>query len=181
MVATDRTSRNVLAKWALVALAGSGLILFTEVAVQQNYRQTANDPQIQTAEDAATALSHGASPDSVAPTTKVDKEHSLAPFMIIINKQRQIVATNVEGGSDSALPPVGVFDNVDAHGEQHLSWQTAQGVRFATVVTPATNGYVVAARSLKEVEMREHNLALMGGLTLLGFLIVTFLAVVIVR
>lgn len=181
MTQSDRISRTVLAKWLLMALAGFGLILFTEVAVQQNYRQTANDPQIQMAEDAAAALNHGASPDRLLPNTKVDKEHSLAPFIIIVNKQRQIVTTNAESGTDSILPPMGVFDNVDAHGEQHLSWQTAQGVRFAAVVTPASQGYVIAARSLKEVERREHNLALMGGITLLGFLAVTFVAFIIVR
>jgi hypothetical protein len=177
----DQRSGMIVAKWLLVALGGFGLILFTEAAVQQNYRMSANDPQIQMAEDAAAALSHGASPDSLLPNGRVDQEQSLAPFIIIINKQRQIVATSADRGSDSALPPVGVFDNVDAHGEQRLSWQTGQGVRFATVVAPATNGYVIAARSLKEVESREHNLAVMGGLTLIGYLFVTFLAVVVIR
>lgn len=181
MAKPAQPSLTVWAKWVLVALAGCGLILFTEVGVQQNYRQTANDPQIQMAEDAAAALNHGANPDSVVPPARVDQEHSLAPFIIIVNKQRHIVATNAASGSDNALPPVGVFDNVDARGEQHLSWQTMQGVRFATVVTPATNGYVIAARSLKEVESREHQLAFIGGLTLLGYLLVTFLAIVVIR
>ena len=181
MANTDHSPRFVVVRALPIVLLGTGLVLFFGLAVQQNYRQSANDPQIQMAEDAAAALSHGARPDNVVSATKVDKEHSLAPFMTVVNKQRQIVASNVESDTDSALPPVGVFDNVDAHGEQRLSWQTAQGVRFATVVVPASNGYVIAARSLKEVEIRENNLKILDIVALVGVLAVAILTVVVIR
>lgn len=177
--ATARPS--ILARWLPVALVCIGLTIFTGAMVQQNYRQSADDPQIQMAEDTAAALNQGTNPSSLVLPQKLDREHSLAPFVIIVNKQLQIVASDAAASTDSALPPAGVFSNASAHGEQHITWQTAQGVRYAAVVTPTSTGYVVAARSLKQVELREDILRDMTAVAMLGLLLVTLLATALVR
>lgn len=131
-------------------------------AVQQDYRQTANDPQIQMAEDAAAQLSEGASIKSVIPAAKVDIARSLAPFVAVYDGNGKLLATNAtENGQDISYP-AGVFAYVKLYGEDRVTWQTQAGDRSATVVTSFSNknqsGYVVAGRSLREVEKREAKL-----------------------
>jgi hypothetical protein len=179
MAKSSTTFKQIVWRWLPLATISVILTAFIGGAVQQNYRQSANDPQIQLAEDTARVVNAGSPPVGLVPTQRVDREQSLAPFVIIVNNQLHILATNAASGSDSLLPPSGVFDNARAHGEQRLTWQTAQGVRYATVVTPTTHGYVVAARSLKEVEAREHWLTVMDGLALLGLLTLTLIAVTV--
>ena len=54
----------------------SGLVY---VAVQQSYRQTANDPQIEMAEDAAAQLEEGRQPQAIVGTNKVDMAAASRP------------------------------------------------------------------------------------------------------
>lgn len=73
---------KALLSWLPLAAAivvMSGLIY---VAVQQNYRMSANDPQIQVAEDIAAAIDQGTPPDSiVSPNPTVDLSSTLATFV----------------------------------------------------------------------------------------------------
>jgi hypothetical protein len=142
--------------WLALLIVGFGIIGFVDLVVQQNYRLGADDPQIQMAEDSAAALKQGKSPDSLIPPYSVDITQSLAPFETIVNSKLQIIATNATAPNPSILlPPLGVFTDAAKEGELNFTWQTADGQRFATIVTPAGSDFVLAARSLKEVEKRE--------------------------
>jgi hypothetical protein len=123
-------------------------------AVQQDLRQGANDPQLQLAEDMATQLDSGLSPRSVA-SDKIDIGKSLAPFVVIYNKQGQPVAGN--GYLDDSLPsaPIGVLTSARAGHDNKVTWQPKASIRLATVVSAAHNYYVLSGRSLREVEKRE--------------------------
>lgn len=134
-----------------------------DLAVQQDYRQSANDPQIQLAEDAAVALDRGAAPQWNA-SNQIDAGTSLAPFIVIYSASGTPVAAS--GLINGSLPtiPVGIFTSVNAHGEDRVTWQTPTGLRFAAVIVPYSNGYVLAARSLREVEIRENKLSYQVGL-----------------
>jgi hypothetical protein len=50
----------------LMAGLGTALCALIYVTVHQSYRQTANDPQIQLAEDGAQQLAHGVAPAQIA-------------------------------------------------------------------------------------------------------------------
>lgn len=134
----------------------SGLVY---LAVQQNLRQSANDPQIQLAEDAAHNLSNGTFSASVLSAIKVDPSESLAPFMMVFDQSGKVVVSGIKLGNQSPTPPSGVFSFVKAHGEDRFTWQPQPGVRLAAVLVPyhsaSDSGYVLAARSIKEVEKRE--------------------------
>ena len=59
------------------------------------------------------------------------------------------------------------------HGEERLSWQPRRGVRIAAVVQRvggAHPGFVLAGRSLREVEDREEQVLQMAGATWIGML-----------
>ncbi len=132
------------------------------VGVQQSYRQLANDPQIQLSEDFANNLADGQKPSSLIPTAKVDLASSLDPYIIIYDDNGKVLASMADLNGQTPPIPKGVFDYTKSHNQDRLTWQPAKGVRSAIVVTRYTSsgqsGYVVAGRSLREIEVREDQL-----------------------
>jgi hypothetical protein len=129
------------------------------VADQQILRQGANDPQIQLAEDAAAALSRGASaPAIVSSGAQIDISESLSPFITIFNKQGTILQSSGVLGILPPAPPRGVFNYMQTHSEDRITWEPRAGVRIAAVIVSFKGraaGYVLAGRLLTEVEKRE--------------------------
>lgn len=122
-------------------------------AVQQNYRLTANDPQIQISESMANMLSEGQDISPFLPAQKADLNKSLATFVIVYNDAQE--ATVSSALLDGQIPelPKGVLDNAK-RGQNRVTWQPKEGVRIASVITKYDGGYVLAGRSLREVEAR---------------------------
>jgi len=139
---------------AVVITLLSGLVY---LEVQQSLRWGANDPQIQMAEDAAAALAAGAAPESALPAARVEISTSLAPFIVIFNNNGEaLVSSATLHGATPALPS-GIFDYTRQHKEDRVTWQPEPGVRMAAVVVAyggAQPGFVLAGRSLREVEIR---------------------------
>jgi len=158
------TSRKICA--CLCAAATLAVIFGTiYTVVQQAQRRAANDPQIQLAEDAAAGLNNGAVPSSLV-NGRINMSTSLAPFLIIYDKQGRVAAGN--GVLDSAVPvvPLGVLRAAAGHDYHAVTWQPAGGVRIAAVAVAAQNYFVLSGRSLKEVERNENatlQLSLFGG------------------
>lgn len=160
------------------ALIAAGVTLFVAAALQQNYRLSADDPQIQLAEDAAANLSRGLQPEAVVGPQKIDATNSLSPFVTVYSggKPYEPLATSGYFSDNKTLaPPIGVFDNVRSSGEERFTWQTLEGQREAAVLVYADSPqpfYVLAARNLREVETRENQLRLITFLTLIGIALV---------
>jgi hypothetical protein len=130
----------------------SGLIYIT---AQQNLRQSANDPQIQMAEDAATALNAGADTLSLISLHTVDIAQSLAPYLLMFDDAgKPIAGSGLLHGQIPTLP-AGVLDA--ARAEEHRV-TCAIVIRHIDGMHP---GYVVAGRSLRETENRESQLTWM--------------------
>lgn len=163
-----------------VVLAGiaTGIALALYAIPQHVLRSGANDPQIQLATDAVARLEDGAIPSDAVPAGNVDMARSLAPFVIAYDDQGHPLASQAKLNGGIPAPPAGVFDFVRQHGEERVSWQPilgrVRGVRVAAVVERvggAHPGFVLAGRSLREVEAREEQVAQMAGLTWVGMLI----------
>ncbi|MDE1925103.1 MAG: hypothetical protein KGH79_02900 [Patescibacteria group bacterium] len=162
--------------WAYAAVAVTGMCTLVYSAVQQNYRQSLNDPQIQMAEDAAAALAGGAQIDQAIPAGKVDIANSLAPWVAFYNSTgAPLLSSGQLGGAPPQLP-AGVFDtsqwsnliighhlNSAPANENRFTWQPEDGVRQAVVLVhldgPAVYGFVAAGRNMREVEGRESQLS----------------------
>jgi hypothetical protein len=143
-------------------IAGTGYLIS-----QQVLRMSANDPQIQLAEDGAQRLRDGEDPARVIPDRHVDMATSLAPFVIVYDDNLHPVASSSHLNGSIPTPPRGVFDFVRSNNQERVTWQPRPGVRIASVVTRSKNGFVLAGRNMREVEIRESQvfkLAAMGWL-----------------
>ena len=157
--------RRTVALWLPVAVAATGLAGLGYGAVQQDYRRSADDPQLQIAHDAAASLTAGASPTDVASGTQVDLATSLAPFVIVYDTEGTVLASTGTLDGTSPVPPPGVLQAVRENGQDAITWQPRDGVRLAidAVAWKGSDGAgtVLAGRSLREVERRVDELTLM--------------------
>src|SRR5580698_671314 len=111
--------------WLPLAVTIIILTGLVAVAVQQNYRQSANDPQIQIAEDVSTAINNGsATPDAiVSPTPTTDIASSLSAFVTVFSATGTPIGSSVSLNGKLPTLPSGVFDYVKLHGEDRFTWQ----------------------------------------------------------
>ena len=151
-------SSKLLLWWippALVITLFCGLIYVTG---QQILRQSANDPEIQIAEDLSDLLASGIAPEAlISGGVPIEISKSVSSFAAIFDDSgKLIISTGTLHGSPVAMPS-GVFDYTKANGEDRFTWQPEKGVRSAVVVTRyqgTKSGYVVVGRSLRETEKR---------------------------
>jgi len=144
---------------------------------QQILRMNANDPQIQLAEDTASYINSGADPAKLI-TGDVNLKASLAPFIDIYNAEGQPIAGN--GRLNGSLPavPIGMLQASQGQAYSTVTWQPDTGVRIAAataISNTKTPYYVVAGRSLREVEKQENHVLVisaagwLAALVILGF------------
>ena len=155
-------------------------MLFVYASVQQSLRESANDPQIQMAEDAANDLKNGQAPAGVVGRGNIiDISESLSPFLIIYDSTGLPLESPAKLDDTVPVPPKGVFQYALKHGQDSVTWHPERDVRIASVIqsyrSESTSGFVLAGRSLREVEKREENLSRFTMLTLFG---VVFMSII---
>lgn len=144
---------------ALIITLFSGLVFS---AVQQNFRQSANDPQIQIAEDMAGLLSGGFPASSLISTgLPIELSTSLGTYAMVFDDSGKILISSAKlHGKDPTLPS-GIFELAKENKEHRLTWQPESDIRSALVIvhySGTVSGYVAVGRSLKEVEKRINQL-----------------------
>jgi len=173
--------RRIFARWLSLAVIVTILCALVYLVEQQALRMSANDPQIQLAEDGADALARGATAQSLLPANTIDIAKSLAPFIVVYNDAGEVSASS--GLLHGKIPtlPVGILDYVRKNSEDRVTWQPEGGVRIATVVVRAdgTNpGFVLIGRSLRETEKRVDQLTLLVGVAWVAALFAALVMVV---
>lgn len=143
-----------------LGIAVTALSFLAFAVGQQVYRQSAYDPQTQIATDAALQIAHLTAPPQLPPT-KVDMVKSLSPYLVLYNDEGKAVLGNVQLDGKVPVPPKGVFDYVRSHNRDSVTWEPRAGVRHAIVVVRVDGerrGFVLAGRSLREVDQRTQKL-----------------------
>lgn len=167
--------RTMFQVWLLLALTVTLTAGTMYGAIQHQIRTAANDPQIQIAQDTASALTTSSDATTLVSAQKVDMAKSLAPFTIVYDDQGKVVTSSAMLNGQTPIIPSGVLDYTRTHGEDRLTWQPQAGVRDAIVVvhySGANSGFVLTGRSLSEVEVRVVDLTvglLVGWLVTLIF------------
>ena len=123
--------------------------------------------------------------DNVAINDTIDVAQSLSPFLITYDAQGNAISSRAKLNGTIPTPPKGVFNDVRTKGEDRFTWQPQAGVRLATVVIHVQasgnvkEGFVLAARSMREVQARiQHigEIALLAWLGMMGLILVGIVA-----
>lgn len=141
----------VVGSATLVLGAAYGMVL-------QSTRQAANDLPLTTSQTAKIQIEKGSAPESVVPNSTVNLRKNDNLFIIVTDSKAQLLAGSAFLDDRIPLPPIGVFNYTKVHGIDEITWQPAEGVRLATVVTTYKNssseGYLITGQSLKPAERR---------------------------
>ncbi|HUD09537.1 MAG TPA: hypothetical protein VMR77_01890 [Patescibacteria group bacterium] len=165
---------NALKVWIPLAIVATGLSGLIYLAVQQDLRIGANDPQIQIAEDVARQISTGENPLAFIPPIKVEVSQSLANYIVIFDAKGNIIGSSAVLDGKELMLPSGVFTSAKNNGETRFTWQPRAGIRSAVVMNyykGLNTGYVLVGRSMREIEKKIDHLGLiifLGWLVTLG-------------
>ena len=151
------------------------------VGIQQNYRMSANDPQIQYSEDMARNFKNEKDAQNLVPQEKTNVGESLSTFGIVYNKEGGLLSSSASLDNQTPDLPKGVIDYTKTHNQDIFSWQPKKGVRLASVITKGDAGFVLIGRNMRQVEEREKDLAYIVLAGWLATLVATFLAVFILN
>jgi hypothetical protein len=176
--------KNIIRRWLPIGLTIIMLSGLSYLLAQQVLRQNANDPQIQMAEDAAAMLATAKNESLPIPNEVIDYGQSLAPFLMVLDDAGNVVGSSGKLNDIVEVPPAGVLDYVREHGEDRVTWQPSPTTRIAAViirVEGAHPGFVLAGRSLREVEERSNLLLSLVMLGLIVMLAASLILVVIVE
>lgn len=176
--------RNTLiSSWVVIAAILTTLIGLVYVGVQQTYRQSANDPQIEITEEIAAAIGSGAPADQLIPTAGgTDIKTSLSAFAMIFDQDGKVLGSSAKLNDSDPVPPKAVFDTAKAQGRSLITWEPEKGTRIATVITTAQSGdktvFVLAGKNMREVEKR---IAALTYASITAWVVSLLLAVLFVR
>jgi hypothetical protein len=123
---------------------------------QQTLRMNANAVPAALAMDAIFKLENGVAPKSVILPPTVELSKSISPFVMIFDSNGKVLVSSALLNGKVPTIPSGIFDFVNAKGEDRVTWQPEAGVLEALVVdrysVGSVSGYVAAGTSLKESE-----------------------------
>ena len=163
-----------IVRWAAAAIIVTALFASIYLVMQQSERQGADDGPSRLASQVAAQLSDSGTA-AVSSSDTVDVAVSDAEFFVIYDRtNRPVSGTGRLGGALPAIP-TGVLDEARRTGSNHVTWQTSDGRRFASVERRAGHDVVVGAQSLAPAENRIDQL---GALVLIAW--ACTLAVVVV-
>src|ERR1043165_420741 len=96
--------------WIPIAITITFFCGLLYAAVQQNYRQSANDPQIQLSEDIAEKLLSGQTYAHLIYPDQVDISKSLSTFIIVYDGEGKVLFSNVTLDGQTPQVPRGVLE-----------------------------------------------------------------------
>jgi hypothetical protein len=147
-----KTLKSILIFWLIIIFLVTFTCLLTYIVAQQLTRLGANDLPVKLATETSIKLEKGQSPGNSIPGETVDISKSLETFVMIFDRDKNLITKSAMIGNAEPVYPKGVLDYVDKMGEDKVTWQPQEGLRFATVVIKSGDSYIVAGRSLQEPE-----------------------------
>ena len=172
--------KNIFIFWIVIIFLVTFTCLLTYVVTQQVIRLGANELPVQFATETSTRLENGQSVKDAIPDETIDISKSLGTFVMIFDKDKNLIATSAMMGNVKPDYAKGVLDYVDKRGEDRVTWQPQVGLRFATVATKIRDKYIVAGRSLQEPEKLIGTIGNIAFLAWLACVIFSSIALVII-
>jgi hypothetical protein len=174
---------NAFLAWLPLAAGLSGVCLLIGLAVQQDLRQSFNDPQVQIAEDAAISFKQGSTTTAILKNyPPIDISKSLSAWVAFYNQHGEPLGTSGRLEGVQPIIPQGVFNaaatnngkSTQIDGQNRITWQPKEGVRVALVVLKTDSGFVASGRNMSELEIREGSVNMLVFFAWIAILITTF-------
>lgn len=174
--------------WVPLAVAVTASCLLLYALMQQSYQSEQYDPQIQVAEDVALRVGAGVKPVTFAIKDQADIAVSLSSWFAIYDAAgTPIVSTGLLRG-EMPQPPQTAFSDLRARAleqpngvakakESRMTWEPEADVRHAVVVVEAGDHFVVAGRSMREIDGHIWNMESLIGIGWVLTLLATLFAV----
>lgn len=137
--------------------------LLIYACVQQTYRSSANDPQIQMVNDMNIKIQKGENINKYF-SDSVDLNKSLSTFYSFYDINGMPILSSGYLNGEMLRIPKNVFNGMKTGDQKELTTQPAKDVRLAMVILSTSNkpfAFIAAGRSFKEIEKRELNLVRM--------------------
>src|SRR4051812_33018533 len=138
-----------IVRWSAIALIVTALFASLYLVMQQIERQGADDAPARLASQVASQLSGSA---DASAADDVDLAVSDAAFFVVYDAAHRPVSGTGQADGALATVPAGVLDQARRTGSNHVTWQTADGRRFATVEQRVGDSVVLAGQSLAPTE-----------------------------
>ncbi len=135
---------------------------------QQVLRGDSDYPQVEVVQQVEGIIKQGVPLDVIVNSEEaIDLEDSMSLFVMIFDKDKNLVGSSAKIGEQSPTPPAGSFDEAKSNGENRFTWQPQDGVRVAAVLKPVGDqAFVLAGKSLVETDKRIKTLTIC---TLIGW------------
>src|SRR6185503_12796313 len=119
--------------WLPIGVAVTLMTGMLYAAVQQTYRQGANDPQIQIVTEVAHGLEQGQPVKGLDAAQKDELATSLAPFVLAYDQDGKLVASSATLDGGEPIVPIGALRETDDGDQNRITWQPRKGVREAII------------------------------------------------
>jgi hypothetical protein len=162
---------RTLVRWFAPIAVTSILFGTIYVVTQQLDRLGANDDPLRLASQVAAEVREGQS-TTVNAQPHVDLERSLALFVVVENSQGSATAGSGFLKGKLVSLPTGVLSNAARSGQDDVTWQPENGLRFATVTLKVGDQFVSAGQSLKPSENRDNTFRQLIGFGWLASMVV---------
>lgn len=145
---------------------------------QQVLRGDSDYPQVEVVQQVQGIIEQGVPLDVIVNSEEaINLEESMSLFVMIFDKDKNLVSSSAKIGEQSPTPPSESFDIAKSKGENKFTWQPQDGVRLAAVLKPVGDkAFVLAGKSLKETDKRVQTL---GVFTLIGWAVSIVLALLL--
>ncbi|TRZ85964.1 MAG: hypothetical protein D4R83_05520 [Streptomycetaceae bacterium] len=141
--------------WVMIMGVVTVCIGTTYLLVQQQGRMSMNDPLISLVQVERAQIGAKVSPGRLAAGDGIDLSINEGAFVTFYGLDKSVIATSATLAGKALRLPAGALDNIRIHGHSTVTWQPTSALRFATYTEYVPNfGYISAAQSLKQVEIR---------------------------
>src|SRR5579863_8599259 len=123
-----RMKNSIFINHLSASLITTILCLLVYASVQQGYRTSANDPQIQLASEIKNHLEQSRSIENIFPADTIDLAKSLGVFAVLYDHDARVVRSSGSLNNKNPVLPAGVFDHVKINDQDWVTWQPQKNV-----------------------------------------------------
>lgn len=143
--------KKIFIIWVLLMMVATFTVGIVYITMQQTVRLSSNEIALSSAKEVLIKLQNGSTTEQAIPE-KTDASITLTPFVLVYDNNENMVISSATMNGEILNYPKGVLKEIETHNENRVTWQTSNGLRYASVGIKYKDGYIIGAVSLTEKE-----------------------------